>query len=171
MIRRGKNHLSVQGPKFNDNDIMRESLFFVKGSIWLVRTGRVYTMVRCRVYAGTMRAILRVGMLLALFSCTAAAEVRFNRDIRPIMADTCFRCHGPDKSSRMAGMRLDIREEALKPLRDGMIPSCRAIPRKAPSCSASSPRSARHAAALHHKELTAAQKGHHPAMGGGGREV
>ena len=34
------------------------------------------------------------------------------RDIRPIMADTCFRCHGPDKNARMAGMRLDIRDVA-----------------------------------------------------------
>ena len=37
----------------------------------------------------------------ALFA--ADEKVSFNRDIRPIMAETCFRCHGPDKSSRMAG--------------------------------------------------------------------
>jgi hypothetical protein len=42
-------------------------------------------------------------------------QVSFDRDIRPIMSDTCFRCHGPDASSRMANMRLDLREEALKP--------------------------------------------------------
>src|SRR5688572_26498726 len=44
---------------------------------------------------------------------TAFAEdrVQFNRDIRPIVADTCFLCHGPDKNSREAGLRLDIREE------------------------------------------------------------
>jgi len=42
-------------------------------------------------------------------------KVSFNRDVRPIMSDTGFRCHGPDKSSCMAGMRLDIREEALEP--------------------------------------------------------
>lgn len=48
--------------------------------------------------------------------------VSFNRDIRPIMSDTCFRCHGPDKSSRMAGMRLDIRDQAVKPLKDGTVP-------------------------------------------------
>ena len=54
---------------------------------------------------------------LSLAGALAAAEpdrVGFNRDIRPIMSDTCFRCHGPDKSSRMAGMRLDLREEATK---------------------------------------------------------
>ena len=61
----------------------------------------------------------------AVFVCTAFlahAEIKFNRDVRPIMAETCFRCHGPDKSSRMAGMRLDLRDEATKPLRDGAVP-------------------------------------------------
>ncbi|HSJ04314.1 MAG TPA: c-type cytochrome domain-containing protein, partial [Verrucomicrobium sp.] len=48
--------------------------------------------------------------------------LRFNRDIRPIMSDTCFHCHGPDKSSRKGGLRLDIREEALKPGKSGAIP-------------------------------------------------
>ncbi len=50
------------------------------------------------------------------------AEVSFNRDIRPIMADTCFRCHGPDKSSRMMGLRLDLRDEALKTTKSGVTP-------------------------------------------------
>jgi len=55
----------------------------------------------------------------ALFVVSVVAafgqQVSFDRDIRPIMSDTCFRCHGPDASSRMANMRLDLREEALKP--------------------------------------------------------
>jgi hypothetical protein len=50
------------------------------------------------------------------------AKVSFNRDIRPIFSDTCYRCHGPDKNARKAGLRLDIREEATKKTRSGAIP-------------------------------------------------
>ena len=66
----------------------------------------------------------RLCLLLAagLICAGVAAPVRFNRDIRPIMSDTCFKCHGPDKRARMAGLRLDIREEALKATKSGVTP-------------------------------------------------
>lgn len=43
-----------------------------------------------------------------------AAPVQFNRDVRPILSENCFACHGPDANKRMAGLRLDIREDAIK---------------------------------------------------------
>ncbi|MEY4776253.1 MAG: hypothetical protein RL759_766, partial [Verrucomicrobiota bacterium] len=40
-------------------------------------------------------------------SAFAADPVEFNRDIRPVIADNCFHCHGPDPGTRKAGLRLD----------------------------------------------------------------
>ena len=73
---------------------------------------------------------LVVAALAGLFLSAAPAPIRFNRDVRPIMSDTCFRCHGPDKKSRMAGMRLDLREDAVKPTKSGITPIVPGEPEK-----------------------------------------
>ena len=45
-------------------------------------------------------------------------QVSYNFHIRPILSDKCFKCHGPDKNKREAGLRLDIPDSAFAPLKE-----------------------------------------------------
>ena len=50
---------------------------------------------------------------------SAPKKLRYNQDIRPILAENCFSCHGPDSASRRAGLRLDRFAEAIAAREDG----------------------------------------------------
>src|SRR5580658_1715915 len=73
---------------------------------------------------------LAAGLILGLLagSClngtdapapAAGPAVSYNRDIRPILAENCFACHGPDKSKRKGKLGLNTSEDARQPLANG----------------------------------------------------
>ncbi len=61
-----------------------------------------------------------VAVLLPVSGYGAApGKIDFNRDIRPILSDNCYACHGPDENKRKGGLRLDRKEDAFKTLKSG----------------------------------------------------
>ena len=70
----------------------------------------------------TLRSLLPAACVLlwpGLAAAQPAAKIDFNRDVRPILSNKCFACHGPDSAARKAKLRLDTKLGAFAPLRDG----------------------------------------------------
>ncbi len=60
-----------------------------------------------------MRLLFLFSVLMIASASQAAETILYNRDVRPILADACFKCHGPDSASRQADLRMDQRQAAL----------------------------------------------------------
>lgn len=74
-----------------------------------LRPGRLYTGIESQI-------LMRLSWLVLFASAVGvlqAQKVDFQREIRPVLSDNCFQCHGPDQGTRMAGLRLDLKDGLL----------------------------------------------------------
>jgi len=63
--------------------------------------------------------ILIACLLVSVTTTAAPKKISFNRDIRAILSENCYTCHGPDANARKAKLRLDVRDEAVKERKGG----------------------------------------------------
>lgn len=79
--------------------------------------------------AGKVSGVLMAAALLVSYAraspepaaVPAAPAVDFNRVIRPILSENCYKCHGPDDGARKAELRFDVRTDALRPAKSGQF--------------------------------------------------
>src|SRR5438093_1941953 len=58
-------------------------------------------------------SIIQILALKGMAHAADAPKVHFSRDVLPILAENCFKCHGPDEKARKAKLRLDTKSGAL----------------------------------------------------------
>ncbi|MCB1237526.1 MAG: hypothetical protein KDM91_20850, partial [Verrucomicrobiae bacterium] len=66
--------------------------------------------------------VIAAGFLAGGTIAVSAEEIDFNRDVRPLLSDLCFQCHGPDRAARKGDLRLDRSEDAVRLLDSGRQP-------------------------------------------------
>src|SRR6266545_1920261 len=75
--------------------------------------------------AGSLSILFAMVAGSAQAASGAKATINFNRDIRPVLVENCFACHGPDNNARKAGLRMDTKEgifEKTKKHEPAMVP-------------------------------------------------
>lgn len=109
-------------PREGEKDARFNILTFVDTALFM-RVGLTGTQAR-RAFLpqSVLHRMSRIILLLAFVICgrpCSAGDIDFNSDVRPILSNNCLLCHGPDESGLEAGLRLDNRDIATKPLESG----------------------------------------------------
>ena len=68
-----------------------------------------------------MRAVLLYIILFKSYVFLLSAEPRYNFDVKPILSDRCYHCHGPDKEKRKGELRLDVGEGIKESIESGEL--------------------------------------------------
>src|SRR5579872_2398221 len=91
-----------------------------------------YHLARCiAVAAGALLACFPGSPRFAFAGDTAATQrPDFNRVIRPILSENCYKCHGPDDAARKSNLRFDVRGAALQPAKSGRVAIVPGAPEK-----------------------------------------
>ncbi len=84
------------------------------GPIWMAAPG-------WRMWFLNLSVLVFILSGMQLRTVSAEERLRFNRDVRPILANHCYQCHGPDTQARKSGLRLDVREQALTAAESGGV--------------------------------------------------
>lgn len=71
----------------------------------------------------TLGAFAWIALTLATLASSARGEVDFTRDVRPILSDKCFFCHGPDKKNQKSKLRLDNLKDATAKTTESGFPA------------------------------------------------
>ena len=67
------------------------------------------------------RGLLLLALCADVAGSSQAAEIEFNRDVRPIFSDICYTCHGPDEGQRVSEFRLDTKSGAMAESNGGQV--------------------------------------------------